>query len=321
MAGLGHTLVIANPYSQINRGRSAVSPVEGILSQACVTDVYLTERPESAREKARNACDYETICCIGGDGTAHEVANGILERDPEDRPAFALIPVGSGNDYARTLGMPIGNPRRAAQALIDGVRIPIDVGVCNGEYFLESFSCEFDADIAISTIALREKTNSTGLPLYMRAGFEVIRDRFVTHDLELTSPDAQSESRSRYTGSCLLLCATIGRTYGGGFAIAPDADPEDGLLDICIGEPMAKGRALWVFLRASRGWHRGCPEIVTMRSDHLVARFADEPPIQIDGEPRQGNVFELGIVPRGLEVIAPQTSRLARTESSPEADA
>ena len=103
-------LIIANPVAQNGEGKACAYRARALLASALGEDAFaleFTERPGQASDIAARAASrgFDCVCALGGDGIANEVACGLMEVPAGERPAFALLPVGSGNDYARTLGM------------------------------------------------------------------------------------------------------------------------------------------------------------------------------------------------------------------------
>ncbi len=304
MSVLGKTLFIVNPSAKNGSGAQAVPVIKAALKDKLDYELAYTTHEKHGFELAQAAAGFDTVVSVGGDGNAHDVANGILALAQDSRPAFALIPMGSGNDYARTLDMPF-KTEEAISALVGGKRCRIDCGKCNDRYFLESVSFGVDAAIAIGTIELRKKTGGSGTSLYMQSGFDVICNHYNYHKTKVTDA-AGKVSEHDY----IIFCVTIGKTYGGGFYINPDATGQSGMLNICTATPMSRKKALLVFVLASKGHHTGFKNMAFMKTPKISLDYAAAPPTQFDGEPQHGLHFDISIIPRGLEVVVPQASHL-----------
>ena len=126
-----------------------VSAVQEILRNESV-DYVTTSRPAHAVEIASNAASYETVIVIGGDGTVHEVINGLMTIDAENRPLLALVPSGSGNDSCRMAGIPL-DIAEALTTILTGQLKAFDLGKCNDTYFLNSCSVGIDALVVAKT--------------------------------------------------------------------------------------------------------------------------------------------------------------------------
>ncbi len=104
----GLTLIIANPAAQLGAAREVAERLQRFMdmtARASQFDLVLTERMGHAKELAAQAQGYRTVIALGGDGVIHEVVNGLMTQDEAVRPALAILPVGSGNDFAQTLGI------------------------------------------------------------------------------------------------------------------------------------------------------------------------------------------------------------------------
>ncbi len=104
----GLTLIIANPAAQSGAAHEVAERLQRFLdmtARASQFDLVLTERMGHAKELAAQAQGYRTVIALGGDGVIHEVVNGLMTQEEDTRPALAILPVGSGNDFAQTLGI------------------------------------------------------------------------------------------------------------------------------------------------------------------------------------------------------------------------
>ena len=101
---LGRTLFIVNPAARHGETRKLVPAIQRTIEGVADGDIQLSAGPRHGFDLARTAEGFDTIVAVGGDGTAHEVLNGVMAHEPDVRPTFAVVPTGSGNDYAHTLG-------------------------------------------------------------------------------------------------------------------------------------------------------------------------------------------------------------------------
>lgn len=301
----GNVLLIANPAAQRGHGEQAAHTARDLLAEWLGEDAVgfeLTERPGHAVEIASSAARerYASVIALGGDGMVHEVVNGLMALPQGDRPRFGLIPVGSGNDYARTLGMVESVPDAVVQFL-DANEVAVDVGCCNGEYFAETLSWGLDAAIALDTVERRQRTGEQGTILYLKSGLDQL-----LHHLDTFKLEATLDSGRELSDSVHLLTIQVGPTYGGGFRICPDADPSDGLFDLCYASaPMSVPEATFKFLRAKDAHHTKFKNIHFDRASSLKITFDCRPPCQIDGEPHIADSYDVSIVPGALTVFAP----------------
>lgn len=301
-------LLIANPASCHGEGIVDAARVEALLHERADAEltVLMTQRRGHAEELAAAAGGFDLVVVVGGDGAAHEVANGLMRIPREGRPAMGVVPAGSGNDYALSLGMS-RSLEEAARQLVSAPRRWADLGVCNGRHFIETLSFGLDAAIALDTIERRKRTGAAGVTLYMQSGFDQLRNHLAYHEMEAWFDGV---------GRCqrVVLCAVqVGPTYGGGFRICPDARFDDGMLDVCVAHaPVSALKAGFVFLCAKGGRHRRFREIESLRAREIRLRFGFAPPAQIDGEPLDAVEYAVSIEPAALRVVAPSASAFSR---------
>ncbi len=299
---LGKTLLIANPVSQNGKGARAAARAEELLRRSLGDGLHavLTESEGHAVELAARAGGFDAVVVLGGDGIVHEAANGLMRLPGPDRPALGLIPVGSGNDYARTLGM-AGDVERACAQLLAAQPHPADLGVVNGCYFAETLSFGLDAAIALDTVERRKRTGRTGTILYAEAGVDQL-----LHHLDARRCRASFDGGAFEEGSSITFAVQVGPSYGGGFRICPEARIDDGLLDVCIAHPpIGAFGALLVFALAKGGRHTGFKQIDMRRCRTLRVEFDEAPPAQMDGERIEALAFDVSVEPHALRVLMP----------------
>lgn len=301
---LGHTLVIANPASQSGAGAEGAEFVRRTLaayeSATDGFDVRLTTGPKAATDMAAAATSFDTVLALGGDGVIHEVMNGLMKMDSSVRPRLGIIPLGSGNDYARTLGMVSNAPDKSLAQILQGVPRHIDLGLVNGTYFDETLSFGVDAAIAIDTMERRLATGAHGTRLFAASGVDVIRREMRRWPFHATIDGEPLE------GNSIIFAIQVGPTYGGGFRICPDAVADDGLLNICYSEGSPSTiEALGILARARVALHTGSRYLHFRTASSIVIDFEGEPPCQTDGERCEGSHFEISCAHRAIEVIHP----------------
>lgn len=306
-------LLIANPAAQNGAGRAGALRAEALLASALGrgnVGLRFTERANHATDLAEGALQagFDFVVALGGDGAANEVANGLMRVPAATRPAFGLLPVGSGNDYARTLGMAKAVDDAALQ-LIDTPFHALDVGKCNDRWFVETLSFGLDAAIALDTVDRRVRTGKTGTMLYVRSGIDQL-----LHHLDACRYEASFDGAPFTAGCSYLFAVQLGKTYGGGFTICPTADAADGLFDVCIAHPpLSRAAATVIFLLAKNGRHTGFKQIELRRARSLALRFEKPLAVQIDGERLSGTSFDISIEPGALRVAAPSLAKGARS--------
>ena len=316
---LGRTLLIANPAAHSGRGAAGADFARHFLSSYSSAtrgyEVRLTRGPGDAVGIAASAVGYDTVLALGGDGVIHEVACGLMRLHDDVRPVLGVIPVGSGNDFARTLGMHEVSCDADLVQLLETQPAHLDIGRVRTSssptadaaldevtYALETFSFGLDAAIALDTTELRRTTGLTGMPLYTVSGLNVFGRRYRTYPARIRLDDGP------WLDLATLLCAVqLGPTYGSGYLITPDADPTDGMLDICYATgPIARVQALPVFLSARNGNHVGNPHVHLARARRAeIVLPEDGYPAQVDGEKLAFRRAVIEVAPAALTVLKP----------------
>lgn len=297
---LGRTLVIVNPAARHGETAPLVPVVEELLETTVEHVTMLTERPGHAAEIARDCTGFDAIIAVGGDGTAHEVLNGIMSRPEDDRPAMSLFPTGSGNDWRRTLGIST-DLATAVRQVLSGQRKRVDVGVCNGIHFANSLAIGLDARVTAKAVELKVTTGWSGLPLYFRALMFVLFRQFYSHQVRMRFDDGPITEKD-----ILIMALTNGPTYGGGFFITPKATDDDGLLDVCMIDKISLPSALWRLPFVVTGHHEWM-SMVHMQRHSNMELWSDAPVAgQVDGEVLLDDHYEVSIIPGGIEVIVPR---------------
>ncbi|MGI6755274.1 MAG: diacylglycerol/lipid kinase family protein [Atopobiaceae bacterium] len=302
----GKTLIIANPASRSGRGAEAAHKVAELFGAAATTqnyELYLTHAPHDATQRAASAIDFDTVCAVGGDGLVHEVIAGLMRISEDIRPRFALIPMGSGNDFARTLALKKNDPHTAFDQLMHGRVRACDLGWVNGIYFAQTLSFGLDAAIALDT-SVRRAHNSAqhGAGLFATSGIKILSHNLTGWPVHMVCDGEEIDATD------IIFAIQNGPTYGGGFKVCPDAQPDDGKLNLCysVKRPTA-AHALALFARARVGKHTHSPVLKLRSFTTLELDFPEgTPPCQVDGEPLTGSHFSIRVEPHVLNVVVPQ---------------
>jgi YegS/Rv2252/BmrU family lipid kinase len=275
-----HTKVILNPRS----GDGKVGRLQGEIAEMCRqygdADLAPTQHAGHAIELAARALDegYELVVAVGGDGTVHEVVNGLVRGDRASLP-LGVIPVGTGNDLAWGLGIPRELDKAVARLyqentrIIDLARIEDDHG--RSEIFHNNLGIGFDATVVIRTQSLRYVH---GFPMYLTAVLQSILFNFDTPRLEIDFDDEHVSQES------LFLALGNGPRGGGGFLMVPDAEFDDGRLDSCLVRRVGRATMLSMLTRVMKGTHITSEHVSMRQTRRFVVRSNLPMPIHIDGE-------------------------------------
>lgn len=255
-----------------------------------------------ARQAVRDGVGI--IAAAGGDGTIHDVANGILQAT-EDSPsavALGIIPIGTGNDFAKVVP---GAARWAAavRTIAAGRSTPYDVGIARWgnqrEYFLNAIGTGVDVEVVRQ---IQRLGRGTGPLVYLEGLFRALA-RYRALPLSITA-DGTLQDRK-----IVLAAVSNGRCVGGMFRIAPGASPADGRLDLCVVEDMPMVSQLALVPRILRGTHVSSRRVESRLVRAVVLRVPAGLPLyfQIDGELREpAGVRELrvDVMPGRLRVVS-----------------
>lgn len=312
---LGRTIAIANPAARSGKGAHAAEFVRRYFeAHSSATDKFhmqLTNASGHAQDMAAQAAEADTVIALGGDGLINEVVNGLMQIPATQRPILAVIAMGSGNDFARTLGSAINDPEAALTEVMMGTTKQLDLGVLDKDtpqekYYIETLSFGLDAAIALDTTDRRAAdTHQQGATLFATSGLKIMSKAHHGWAFSASYCDAAG-NKKEIAGHEIIFAVQQGVTYGGGFQITPKADASDGLLDLCYNcsLPMVPN-TLRLFGLARLGKHTRSRHLAFDQLTHLDIHFPEEiPPGQIDGEkiPKQEH-HSIDVVPAALKVI------------------
>jgi YegS/Rv2252/BmrU family lipid kinase len=290
-------LLILNPAAGHGRTARFETPLrEAARKLGWEIEIHRTERPGHEVTLAANArAKWPVVVAVGGDGTAHGVANGLLIGGPTDT-ILAHVALGSGNDFARAIGMPRRSPERGLASALGGTVRRLDVGRALGEYFVNGFGVGLGAQVVRETLRL---SRLRGLALYAAAA---VRAFAAFRPPELT---VESEEHSA-CGRFLMVEVGNGPTGGGGFRLTPDARPDDGLLDACVIREVGAWRFVRSLPSVVRGTHGRLAPVTLFKTRWiLVGGVGDPVAVHLDGELRHptARAIEVDIEPGALNVL------------------
>jgi diacylglycerol kinase family enzyme len=244
--------VIFNPAAGRGRARRLVGRLRRLRGPA--VDLRPTDGPGHATELAARAVDagHTTVIAAGGDGTVHEVANGLIGRPGV---VFGVWPIGSANDYAYALGVNGDWPLDRGRAGLTAA--PVDVGRVTGggrvTHFVNGFGLGFNAAVTHESRGIH---GLRGMPLYGLAFLKAVWRHFHSPPLTIDLDGDEKELRT------LALSLNIGRREGG-FRVTPAAELDDGMFDFVHAGPLTRWQALTMLPRIATG---------TLPHDHALIR-------------------------------------------------
>ena len=291
-------VAIANPRAGLAAQR-AIRAVEVSRGRWRELELWTTSGPGQARELARTAVEegFEVVLAVGGDGTANEVAGGLLGSPV----ALGVVPAGSGNGLARTLRIPL-DAGGALQELSSAVTRRMDVGRINGRPFLNVGGAGFDAAVGQAFHARALRGGRRGVMNYVRIAFTMSWTYRCSGFL-------LEAGGHRFEGGAWLVAFVNGRQYGGAAVIAPGARLDDGLLDVIVVEQATPFEILAAAPRLYLGGLDGFRRYRRLAAERAVLTGPDPFPHHLDGEPGgPATRLEVSLDPKALSVLVPRAT-------------
>jgi YegS/Rv2252/BmrU family lipid kinase len=305
--------IVANPVAGQGAGARAIPRIEQLLRQRGLDfQLVRTERRWHAAELAREAAatGWDVVVAAGGDGTANEVVNGLMIARQEGHRdcALGVLGVGRGNDFGYGVGVPHGL-EPACQVLAEGHRRAIDVGRVvgglypQGRYFCNCVGVGFDA---IGTIEVAKMPRLGGFLSFFVA---VLKTILLYYRAPLVTVEYDGQV---LTQPSLMVSIMNGRRLGGGFMMAPQAEPDDGLFDLCIVREVSRARMFGLIPHFLRGTQATQEPVTTGQAARIsIAAVKGSLPAQTDGEILcvDGQRLEIELLPRQIEVLCVTNAR------------
>ncbi len=294
-------VLIVNPTAGRGKAGRQVPEIKRLLGDAAKGWQWQwTEKSGDAAALAHLAAASGTrlVVAVGGDGTLHEVMNGVLGTGV----TVGLIPYGTGNDFARALGL-YGSLETACKTLISGVVKKVDVGVLDGvgtggpRSFLVLAGTGYDARTA--------QTVNSGIrflsgPLAYVWGAILTLAKFKPFTLTLTLDNAPPRSLK-----AMFVSFANAETTGGGMRIAPGAVVDDGSLDVCLVAEVSKPTLLYNLTQIFSGNHLRCSAVSMYRAKSITVDADPPQPLLIDGEVLGTTLATVRVLPGALPFLVP----------------
>ncbi len=273
-------LFVVNPVAGGGRAARSLPWLRERLAGCAGARLVVTSSAGEAEALAAEASSggHDRVVAVGGDGTVQEVVNGLMAR--AGGSSVGILPLGSGNDLARSLGLPRDLGANLDMALAEQ-EYPIDLlHATNGDgrrrWFTSAGGVGFDAQVAEAMSHRRGRR--PGRAAYLRTTLTELR-RFENRRLAITVDGRPSER------TLLFLAVANGPYYGGGMHIAPGASLRDGQFDLCIVGDISRLTALRQLANLYRGTHVRHAQVEVVRGTHLTVYGATPTRVHLDGEP------------------------------------
>ena len=310
-------LVIYNPVAGRGRVKKHWPEVQqGLIDAGIEFDVTATSAPLEAVTLAENAATkYSTVIAVGGDGTVHEVVNGLLRASSEGETiALGVVPLGNGDDFAKmippqtSIGGKVFDWRVAIEKITKGQTKLFDIGRMSGDqlrleqnnnpqYFMNGLDIGFGAQAALNFTKV--PSFLTGIAAYLAAIMKTLID------YHIPKVSIQIDDQPAFEQSTTMTAITNGRCFGSGFWVCPDAQVDDGLLDVMVTQSVGRLKILSLIPKIMKGTHVNEPILKNYRARRIVIKSEQSLVVEADGEIpyTQTQHLEVQILDKKLRMI------------------
>jgi diacylglycerol kinase (ATP) len=273
--------MLFNPHADRGRSWDRASYLQSVLERHGGASWSASEYPGHAVELAEQAAKegFRIITAVGGDGTVHEVINGLMRVPREERPVLAVVPIGSGNDFGSNNMIPL-EAEQAIERVFHGQEKQIDIGQITdhtgrSEYWDNTLGIGFDATVTLYSYQI---TRLQGFAMYLWAVIQTILRNHDAPRMKIISDQEEIEDE------VLMFVACNGPREGGGFHVAPDAIPDDGWFHYAMIKHVSRAMMFRLIPEVMNGTHGRFKQVKMgqFRELHLTS----ERPVMIhlDGE-------------------------------------
>lgn len=286
-------LLVSNPASR----RGAVlhaRAVAALRNAGAACDAVLTEAPgHGGGIAAELASQYDAVFALGGDGTVMEIMGALVGSDVP----LGVLPGGTGNLIARSLGVPLG-VTAAVRALLRGSTTRMDLGrVHGGPRFAVSAGCGTDAETVARTPAALKQL--LGMWAYTLAATRaVLRARLFDVRLEV-------DGRVIERQASVVMIVNQPTVLNGMFSFGPGISNSDGMLDLCVHTPRGTGEAAHIMWRLNRRDYRETPSMLFARGQRFKVETSPAEPAQADGELLGSGTLTVDVEPLAALFLTP----------------
>lgn len=303
------TKLIFNPAAGKGSAGKHLPIVKALLAdRGFQYDLVLTEGPGHALKEARQAAEEgcSLVIAAGGDGTVNEAINGLMraELNGKDRPGLGVVPIGRGNDFAFGVDIPLALAEAVA-VLVEGHRRKIDVGRVTGgdyplgRYFGNGVGLGFDTVVGFEAAKIKWLHGATS---YLAA---LVRTIFLYSKAPIY--EIVMDGGAPVCQPYLMVSVMNGKRMGGMFHMAPDGNPGDGILDLCLAGQVPQLKILPLAAKFISGTQKEHSAVKMVRAKQVTIRAIEGTiPAHADGETicTAGSALAIDLFPLALEVIS-----------------
>jgi YegS/Rv2252/BmrU family lipid kinase len=299
--------LILNPMADMGRAWKTANDLRPVAQEfkgelTWSGTVYPTHAIELARQAAEEG--YDMVVAMGGDGTVHEVMNGLMQVPEEKRPAMGVVPIGSGNDFAYSMGI-TQRPSHALAYALNGENVqPIDIGLMTDEhgrkeYFDNTLGIGFDA---VVTIRSHRLPIVKGFLMYLTA---VIQTIILNHNPAKMQIETETK---KWEEDVIMLTLCNGPREGGGFILSPDSKNDDGIMEFLTVNKVSRATMFRLVPEFMKGTHMRFKQVrmgefktFSITSDRPLYIHADGEIFTSFGSNLRKASFE--ILPHALKIV------------------
>ena len=259
-------------------------------------DLEISKKPKHIYKKIKELPfeEYDKICCIGGDGSMHEVINGIMDRSDNKFLPIGLVTAGTGNAFMRDINAL--NPMIALEKIINNKKREIDIFECKTSnkkfYAFNVVGWGIPSDVNI----LAEKIRWVGGQRYNIASIiEVIRKKQRIATLQFNNQEIHDDF------GFIMACNTI--HTGKGMKIAPEAKIDDGLLDLLVVRNISRAKLLRLFTKIFDGSHINHEDVEYYKTTDLKIITSEKSMLNVDGDNKGFSPVEIKLLPNAIEIF------------------
>jgi len=278
-----------------------------IIDKGLLFDYVYTEGAGHATELARTAANagYRYLIAVGGDGTVNEVVNGILNSSGSHDTILGIVSAGTTCSFARSVGIPL-DPVSSSDLLTSRNRLSIDVGIVNykseGKHLQRFFINEADVGFGATVVEVSKR-----LPTYF--GRKI---NYLPHVLGSVGSlfgyknkriALRVEEEVEDTCVCMMVVIANGSYFGGGMCIAPDAKPDDGLLDMIIFGDMGKSERMKIWQMTYNGRHVSHHKVRSRKIRSVAIQCDEKVLVEADGELLGEGPVSFSVLPSALSIV------------------
>ncbi len=278
-------LFIINPTAGKGTAKKSSKKLKTILQKK---SIFFDFKYTNAIGDAKKICkqfkqEYDLIVVFGGDGTINEAVNGLYGSNTP----LGVIPNGTGNDFARSANIPL-KINDAIDNIINGKKRKIDIGIINGQYFINVVGIGFDGYVNIESKKIKFLK---GKPVFVAAVLKTLNKwRAVPVKILLDN--------NHFTSNSYLICISNGWSVGGGLSMTPNAKIDDGLFDVCHLKEISPFKIVANFPKLTNGRIEEIDEVKLYKTKKIKIESDFSLPIHVDGEIINGKnkSFEIEII-------------------------